>query len=539
MKLVRIFLLLVAGFVCFSAQADIYDVFSGENFSTRNELIEDSVAVAGCESNEECGEYYELDKDSVAVAGREVIDLETARKMAVEHNRALKVKKIEGRSTSLQRERSFINFLPSFDAEVGYQRKNKQYQLFENDMFLPVVPWQTIDPETGGFDFSALQNPQLAQSTLALNPQTGEPLLDGEGNPLFLNYALLPAEKGKIGQKNNYKLGFTISQPIYMGGKIRSGYKIARKAEFISEADYEMSLSDVLYRTDELYWQVVSLEEKVKLADNYLDMLSRLVFDLENLYSEGIITHNQVLLAKVKYNEIDLLRVKAMNGLRLSRMAFNQHVGRPLLDRVPLDETFNLKMLSFDEDSLSYVALRQRSEIHMLNSAVEIAEEMVKVSRADMLPSIGLMASYNITNPNPYNGFKDEFGGDYAVGIGVNIPIFHFGDKRKEVAQAKLKRDKLKLQRDEALEMIELQVNQSLCDLSEARVRREMTNLSLEQAEENLKITQDLFKEGRATTRDVLESQAYWQEAYESRIDARNNEMMAYTKLLKNIGELL
>lgn len=523
MKLLRESLLLVVAFVCISAQAEIYAVSSDANSNVRHELSE------GPDETE----------DSVDVSGREVIGLETARKMAVEHSRALKVKKIEGRSAYLQRERSFINFLPRFDAEAGYQRKNKQYQLFETDMFLPVVPWQTIDPVTGSFDFSALQNPQLAQSTLALNPQTGEPLLDGDGNPLFLNYALLPAEKGKIGQKNNYKFGVTLRQPIYMGGKIRSGYEIARKAEFISEADYEKSLSEVLYRTDELYWQVVSLEEKVKLADKYLEMLSRLVFDLENLYSEGIITHNQVLLAKVKYNEIDLLRVKAMNGLRLSRMAFNQHVGRPLLDRVPLDENFNLKMLSFDEDSLSYVALRQRSEIHMLNSVVEIAEEMVKVSRADMLPSIGLMASYNITNPNPYNGFKDEFGGDYAVGIGVNIPIFHFGDKRKEVAQAKLKRDKLKLQRDEALEMIELQVNQSLYNLTEARARKKMSDLSLEQAEENLRITRNLFKEGRATTRDVLESQAYWQEAYESQIDARNNEMMAYTMLLKNIGELL
>ena len=469
---------------------------------------------------------------------QETINLQQARQMAIEHNRNLQIDALERQSASLQTQSSFSNFLPRFDAEAGYQRRNKPYKLFDSDMFLPVLPWQGIDPQTGNLNPAILQDPELAPQILAFNPNTGEVLRDAEGNPIFQNYAWLPADEGKIGQKNNYSLGATMRQPIYMGGKIRSGYQIAQKAENIAQAQWEKSLSKVVFRTDELYWQVISLQEKVELTHAYLKMLEQLVKDLENLYAEGIITHNQVLQARVKYNEVELMKVQAENGLQLSRMALNQHIGLPFYNQPELKADFEPTMLALDEDNLTERAITQRAELQMLNQAVAIADELVKVNRADMLPSIGLMAGYNYTNPNPYNGFKDEFGGDYTIGVGISIPIYHFGDKRRQVSIARIEKEKVQLQHQEAREMIELQVSQSLFTLTEARTRRELSELSLQQAEENLNLTLDLFAEGRATTRDVLEAQAHWQEANEAGIAARNEEKMAFTRLQKNIGEL-
>lgn len=469
---------------------------------------------------------------------QEPIDLQRARQMSIEHNRKLKIKTLDCQSASLQTRSAFGNFLPRFEVEAGYQRKNKPYKLFDGDKFLPVIPWQGIDPSTGNFNPAIFQDPEIAPQVLAFNPSTGEVLHDAEGNPFFQNYAWLPADEGKIGRKNNYRLGFTMRQPIYMGGKIRSGYHIAQLAEEIAQQKMEKSLSEVVFRTDELFWQAVSLKEKVELTQTYLKMLQQLVTDLENLYTEGIITHNQVLQARVKYNEVELLRLQAENGLKLARMALNQHIGLSLFNQQELKSDFEPDKLFLDDENLTEIALKDRAELQMLNNAVAIADELVKVNRADMLPSIGLMAGYNYINPNPYNGFKDEFGGDYTVGIGISIPIYHFGDKRRQVSGAKIELKKAQLQLEEAREMIELQVNQSVFSVNEARTRRELSELSLRQAKENLEITQNLFAEGRATTRDVLEAQAHWKEAFQSSIDARTQEMLALTQLQKNIGQL-
>jgi len=187
---------------------------------------------------------------------------------------------------------------------------------------------------------------------------------------------------------------------------------------------------------------------------------------------------------------------------------------------------------------LTEKALEQRAELQMLNEAVAIANELVSVNRAEMFPTIGLIADYSYSNPNPYNGFRNEFGGDYTIGVGISIPIYHFGERRRQVTLARIEHQKVQLQKEEAAEMIVLQVSQSLKSLDEARTRRELSALSVQQARENLELTQNLFVEGRATTRDVLEAQTYWQEAREAAIAAQNEEMMAFTLLQKNIGAL-
>ncbi len=474
----------------------------------------------------------------LVVFSKDSINLQQARQMAIERNRKIQIDALERESASLQTRSSFNNYLPRFDAEAGYLRRNKSYQLFDGDKFLPVIPWQGINPQTGAFDPAIFHNPDLAPNMVVVDPNTGEVIHDAQGNPVFRNYAWLPAEEGKIGQKNNYSFGISVRQPLYTGGKISSGYQIAQKAEHIARAQSEQSISEVVFRTDELFWQVIALEEKSELTHAYLQMLGQLVTDLETLYEEGIITHNRVLQAQVKYNEVELMKLQAENALRLSRMALNQHIGVPFAGEYDLDRAFEPDILTLDGEMLTEKAIQQRAEIQILNEAVAIANELVHVNRADMFPSVGLIAEYTYVNPNPYNGFNTEFGGDYTIGIGVSIPIYHFGERRRQVALARIEHQKIQLQKEEAAEMITLQVSQSLKSLGEARNRRELSALSMQQAHENLEITQNLFAEGRATTRDVLEAQAYWQEAREADIFSRNEEMMAFSRLQKNIGEL-
>lgn len=464
------------------------------------------------------------------------LDLQQARQMALEHNRTLRHHTLEIKSSQLQRQTARSKFLPRLDAELGYQLRNKPYQLFESDKFLPVVPFQSIDPATGNLNPAAMQDPALAPGFLVFNPTTGELMRDAQGNPVFQHYAWLPKEEAKVGQTHNFRMGINLRQPLYMGGKIRSGLQIAYHADTLAALQHQLSVSEVVFRTDELYWQVIALEEKYQLTRDYLHMLQKLVEDLENLYAEGIITHNQVLQAKVKYNEVELLQTKASHGLQLSRMALNQHLGLPLHSQPILEQSLTMENLLITEENMAQVALEQRPELLMLNQAVAIAEQLIRVSQAEMLPSAGLLASYSASNPNPYNGFRDEFGGDYTLGVGISIPIYQFGEKRRDVARARIQKEQADLRRQETREMVELQVQQSLFNLKEASRRVELSSLSLQQARQNLEVTQNLFQEGRATTRDLLEAQAHWQEAHTARIEAQAGERLALTRLQKDLG---
>ncbi len=475
----------------------------------------------------------------VSANAQDVLTLENCREMALENNKGLQMAEMESEEARLQKESAKKHFFPQLSSEAGFMRRNKQYQLFGEDMFLPVIPFEGIDSESGNFDPSILRDPDLAPEVIVINPVTGEPVLDAEGNPVFNNYAWLPREEGKLGQKNNYQLGLTLKQPVYMGGKIRAGYRMSAAGERIALARHRLTEAEVLQRTDHLFWQVVNLQESLELTIKWGEMLDQLVYDLEQLHEEGIVTQNQLLEARVKRNEIQLKEMQAENGLHLSMMALAQHLGLPFEHSFKLDDSYVPESSTNALPELVESAHRNRPEIHMLEEAGNVKVEEVRMARASMLPSVGLAAGYSYMNPNPYKGFQDEFGGDWQVGLSVKIPIYHFGEKRTRVARAQQKADRSRLELQEAREMVELEVSQSLYNLREARARLEMTESSLEQATENLRVNNDLLHQGRATTRDALEAQALWQQAHASHIEAKNQYRIAYTKLEKASGQIV
>ncbi len=474
----------------------------------------------------------------LSVLSMEKLTMDRCREMALENNKALKMAAIDRETAAMQTVSAHRNFLPEISSNAGFLRRNKKYQLFDEDKFLPVIPHQGINPETGSFDPSIFQDPDLAPQVIVINPQTGEPVIDPDGNPVFQNYAWLPMEEGKFGQKNNYQAGVSLTQPIYAGGRIRAGYRMSKAGENIALSKEHLSVSEVIARTDELFWKVITMEEKDKLADAYQEMLGKLVSDLEDLLNEGIITQNQLMEARVRLNEVRLQKKRAENGLKLSRMALAQIIGMPIHSHFELKADFEPNPKPADSENLTMQALSQRPEIKMLEETKGIYQEKIKMSRAEMLPVVGMSAGYTIMNPNPYGGFRDEFGGDWNIGISINIPIYHFGERRNRVSMAQKEASRQELRLEETREMVELEISQARFTFEEAQSEVSLTALSLEQAEENLRSAEDLFREGRATTRDVLEAQALWQQAHAANIRAKNQFRLAYTQLLKTSGEL-
>jgi len=267
-------------------------------------------------------------------------------------------------------------------------------------------------------------------------------------------------------------------------------------------------------------------------------MLEHLIDDLTNLYEEGIITRNEILKAKVKYNEVDLQLLKADNGLKLARMALNQIIGFPLDTVVTLSDSMEVNSLLKEKSDYADMALNNRPEIDMVNSTLNMAESGEKIMKSRYLPNVGLTANYMFTNPNPYNGFEKEFGGDWNIGVFVNIPLYHFGDKKHTLEAMRHEIKAAEEKYKETKELIALEVQQTLFKYSESVKKVELTQSSLKQAEENLKLTQNSFEEGMVRSTELLEAQTMWQEAYAEFIEAKTEHKVCEAELRKVTGQL-
>jgi outer membrane protein TolC len=267
-------------------------------------------------------------------------------------------------------------------------------------------------------------------------------------------------------------------------------------------------------------------------------MIENLLEDLNNIYKEGIITNNEILKAKVKYNEVDLKLLKASNGLRLAQMALNQTLGFPLDTVIQLSDSIVINYNYKEQNSLATLAVQNRAELGMLNSTIKIAESTEGLMKSRYKPNIGFSANYLFMNPNPYNGFQNEFGGDWNIGVYINIPIWHWNDKKHTVEAARHKTNALREKYAETQELISLEVKQTEFKYAESIKKVEMTSMSLQQAQENLDITQDNFEEGIVNTTELLEAQTMWQEAYSEYIEANTENKICESELLKVSGQL-
>jgi outer membrane protein TolC len=169
---------------------------------------------------------------------------------------------------------------------------------------------------------------------------------------------------------------------------------------------------------------------------------------------------------------------------------------------------------------------------------VRIYKKKEKIALAEHLPSVALTANYLVTNPNSFNGFKNDFGGMFNVGVAVQVPISGWweGTYKRNAARAETHIKQLEL--DDAKEKIELQVNQSVYKVNEAGKKLTASSRNKEKAEENLRHATIGFEEGVIPALNLMEAQTAWVEAQSDLIDAQIEVKLTDVYLSKALGRL-
>ncbi|RZT97490.1 outer membrane protein TolC [Ancylomarina subtilis] len=347
---------------------------------------------------------------------------------------------------------------------------------------------------------------------------------------------LFPGGKLYEAPENLYKLNLSLIQPIYMGGKLRNLNKLSQKQVDLSKENLRLEQSDLLLTTDETYWTIVSLKEKLILTRESIKFLEEFKKDINNFYEVGLATKNDVLQAQVNLNHVTLANIEAENGFDLANMSLNRLIGLPLWEKVQLEDSVVNKATLPDFEVAHKKALAQRPELKMSQLAVDMRELGVKMTRADQLPSVNVGVNGYYGNPNHFG--VDEGEKSWNATAMVKIPVLHWGEKRQAVKRSKMQREQAVLELEKNKDLIALDVQQSLYALKEAISKMSFMETSLEQAEENLNVTRNNFSVGVASVTQVLDAQVSWQLSYSKFIDAKIACQQKYSVYLKAIGEL-
>ena len=461
------------------------------------------------------------------------LNLDSCRALALANNKDLLISHEKINAAHYQRKAAFTNYLPNFSATGAYMRNQKEFSLLNNDQkaALSGLGSNLAGPIGQAAAGIIATYPELAPLISSLSGSLPA-ALDQAGNSLV--------DALRTDTRNVYAGAITLTQPLYMGGKIRAYNKITKYAEELARQQHNGGMQEVIMSTDQAYWQVISLVNKKKLAEGYLKLLQQLDSDVEKMIAEGVATKADGLSVRVKVNEAEMTLTKVEDGLSLARMLLCQLCGLDLSSPITLaDENMeNIPLIPTDTHFDLSTAYENRPEIRSLELATQIYKQKVNVTRAEHLPSIALMGNYMVTNPSVFNSFENKFKGMWKVGVMVQLPIWHWGEGIYKTKAAKAEARIAQYQLQDAREKIELQVNQAAFKVNEAGKKLVMASQNMEKAEENLRYATLGFREGVIATSNVLEAQTAWLSAQSEKIDAQIDVKLTEIYLKKSLGTL-
>lgn len=466
---------------------------------------------------------------------QQVLTLEQCRERALNANKGLKMAEEKKVETENLQKVALWQMLPKVGATGGYAWMEKSVNLLSNEQRDRI---------------NNMGNTVQDELTASLRDQLSGLPLGGElvGNIVtnLIDNSDLSSSLNNVGREitdaletdtRNTAFGVvTVSQPIYLGGKLRALYKSASLLNRLSGIEYDKKREETMIAVDEAYWQVVSVKHKKELAENYAALLDTLNRNVEQLVEAEMATKGDLAKVRVKLNEAQMNLTKATNGLILAKMLLAQRCGMPLDSDFDVSESNPVLSLTAQKDINMDSVWSNRREMQMLRIGDSIAAQGVRLAASSLKPNIAFTGGYLFSNPNLFNGFKNEFGGTLMAGVVVNVPILHPGGIYT-VKAAKAKRREVAYQIEEAQEMIELQVNKTKYELELAYKKLDQAQSNLVQAEENLRLAEESFKAGMCSSSDLMGAQTAWISAKSEILDAEIEIEMNSVYLKQAMGE--
>ncbi|MBW6482681.1 MAG: TolC family protein [Vicingaceae bacterium] len=423
-----------------------------------------------------------------------IITLEQSKSLALENNKAFQNSALEVEAAQQVKKNAFTNYFPKVSANI--------------------IGFQGIDPL---IEFNV--------------PGGNLPVYNGNpaNLPAATEFAYFPGIELSMFQRS--AIGFlNIAQPIYVGGKISTGNKLAALNVNVKEHQKQLTEKEILLKTEQQYWQLISLHEKQKTLEKYELLLKDIRKQVDDAFEAGLIIKNDVLKVQIKQSELEFNKSKLQNGKKLATIQFCQTIGIPFDSTLVLQETIDISQSPASFYTNNEATLTNRVEYNLLEKSVEAAQLQTKMKTADYMPTFAVgLAGYHV---NMLEKGVDNFTNGLGY-VSVSIPISDWWGGSYGIKEQKIKQQVAENTFEDTKRLLILQMEKVWTDVNEAWKQIAIMKETTLQAEENLKVSQTGYESGVVTLSDLLEAQAIVTETANKLIDAQTQYKLAVTTYLQ------
>ena len=430
-------------------------------------------------------------------ASAQTYTLQQIKDSALHNNFAVRSAKYGVEAAQQQRKEAFTKYFPNVSGSGLWFNANKGMAQ------TTINPSASISPELGAALAQSL--PQEALAALA--------------NPISISMM----KNGTIGS-------LMAVQPVFAGGQIINGNKLAKVGEEVSRLQLQLSENEVEKTAEQYFWQLASLQEKMKTVDAVDTLLRDIYKDVDVAVRAGVAMRNDLLQVQLRQNDIQSQRLKLRNGISIVRLLLSQYCGLRDTSFAIEHGAWNIEhsatqMEKANNGQLSMFNVQCLPEYQLLDKQVEAANLQKKMAIGQNLPTLAVGAGYNYHNLLENN---HSFGMVFAT---VSVPITDWWGGSHAIKRKKIEHQKAVEQLEDNTQLLKIRMQNAWNGVEESYQQLQLAKRSIEQASENLRLNRNYYRAGTSKMSDLLEAQLLYQQSLDKHTDAfadYQNKLLEY-----------
>lgn len=346
----------------------------------------------------------------------------------------------------------------------------------------------------------------------------------------------LKAWNEPLGEYRNhtYQGVFVVSQPLYTGGALNAQHKITKADEKLGLLNEEMTIDQIHYQSDAVYWNASASQAMLQAADKYQHIVKQQYDIILDRFNDGMISRTDLLMISTRLKEAELQYIKARQNYTLALQKLNILMG--IDPNTPVDSLYTIDKTSAPIQILSLEnVLQRRADYESTEVNIMKSQAQRKAALSQFNPQLSMYFSGGWATGTPNLGYDVSF--NPIVGINLNIPIFRWGARFKTNRQQKAFIGIQKLQQSYVTDNINEELSAALTKLTETEYQVKTATETMNLANENLDLVSFSYNEGKANMVDVLSAQLSWTQAHTNLINAYLSEKMAIAEYRRVISE--
>lgn len=350
-----------------------------------------------------------------------------------------------------------------------------------------------------------------------------------------------------LNMKAMWMAGLNVTQPIFAGGKIIAANKLAGIVVKAAQEQRRMTRAEVSADAQNSYWTYVAILAKVRMMHSYVAQIDSAYNLTKASLEAGMVTRNDLQRIEARRAQVLYQLGQVENGAKLSRMSLCHTIGVDTDTEItPADNEVAIEL----PENLHDYSILDRPEAALLQFDIDAKRQQVNMTRADFLPTLGVMAGWtafgNIKmssmqmgpdgNYYPFNSTTND--NIWNIMVSLQVPLWHWGEGIKKVKHAKIEAESAEIVRDDRLKLMTLEVQQAIDNVNSGSQLLDAARLAMRQADTNLENITQAYELGLSSLTDLLDAQSQWHSTSSDLIEASTQLRIYCVDYLRVTGRL-